>query len=52
MSSMRHEISMRRERLMPGKHGMYDPMLSLKDAEINSEAIPVHMHQGQTEKKI
>ena len=35
--------------VVPVKHGMSDLMLSLKDVEINAEAIPVQMHQGGTE---
>ena len=40
---------MRRERVVPGKHGMEALMLAIKEAEINAEAVPVHMHQGNTE---
>ena len=32
-----------------GKHGMAALMIALKEAEINSEAIPVHMHQDEAE---
>ena len=35
--------------MVPGKHGITDLILALKEAEINSEAIPVHMHQEETE---
>ena len=42
---------MRWERVVPGKHGMSALMLSLKEAEIKSEAIPVHMHHKQTATK-
>ena len=40
---------MRRGKLVPEKHGMAALILALKDAEINSEAIPLHMNQGHTE---
>ena len=39
---------MRRARVVPGKHGMASLMLWLKEAEIKSEEIPVHMHQEKT----
>ena len=43
---------MRRSIVVPGKNVMADLMLVLREAEIKSEAIPVHMHQGQTTKTI
>ena len=51
MSSMWQEIAMIRARLVPGKHGMVALMIALKEAEIKTEAISVHMHQRQTETK-
>ena len=38
-------------RVVPGKHVMAAFVLSLKEAEIKTEAIPVHMHQRQTATK-
>ena len=49
LSIMRHESDMRRAIVVTGKYGMASLMLALKEAEIKSEAIPVHMHQGHTE---
>ena len=46
---MRHEIAMIRARVVPGKHGMVALMLEIKEVEIKAEAIPVYMHQGNTE---
>ena len=43
---------MRQERLVPVKNFTVDIMLSLKGAEVKAESIPVHMHQGPTEKNI
>ena len=40
---------MRQAIVVPGKYGMADLILSLKDSEIKVESIPVHMHQGHTE---
>ena len=37
-----------RARVFPGKYCMTALMFALKEAEINSEAVPVHMHQGHT----
>ena len=36
-------------RVVPGKHGMSDLMLALKEAEIKAEFIPVQMYQGHKE---
>ena len=49
VSSLRQEVAMRRAGLVPGKHGMAALILSLKESQIKSEAIPVNMHQGHTE---
>ena len=49
LSSLRQDVAMRRSRVVPGKYGMSSLMLSLKEAEIKMEAIPVHMHHKQTE---
>ena len=49
LSIMRHEVAMRRARVVPGKPGMSALMLALKEAEIKAEDIPVQMHQGHTE---
>ena len=46
---MRHEIAMRRARVVPGKNGMVALMLTLQKSEIKAEAIPVHMHQWHIE---
>ena len=51
LSIMRHEAAMIRESVVPGKHAMATLMLALKEAEIKTEDITVHMHQGQTEIK-
>ena len=37
--------------VFPGKHSMSFLMLSLKEAEIKVEDIPVHMHHKQTAAK-
>ena len=37
-----------RARVVPIKHGIKTLILALKEAEIKAEAIPVHMHHGQT----
>ena len=47
MSSLRQHVDTRQTRVVPGKHGMADLMLALKEAEIKAEAIPVHIYQGQ-----
>ena len=47
---MRHKADMRWAVVVPGKYGMTALMLALKEAETNAEAIPVHIHQGQTKK--
>ena len=51
LSILRKEVDMRQEIVVPGKYRMSALMLALKGAEINAEAIPVHMHQGHTETK-
>ena len=48
LSILRQEVSMRLAIVMPGKHGMSSLVILLKEAEIKSEAIPVHIHQGHT----
>ena len=48
ISSLWKEVVVRRARVVPGKPSMSALMLALKEAEIKSEAIPVHMHQGHT----
>ena len=48
LTSTRHKISMIRAIMVSGKHGIEALMLALKDAEIKSEAIPVHMYQWKT----
>ena len=40
---------MRWTRVMPGKHGMSALMLALKEAEIKSEAIQLHLQQVHIE---
>ena len=42
---------MRQARELPRKHGMSALMPELKEAEIKSESIPVHMNHGNTETK-
>ena len=49
LSSMRKEAAITRERSVPGKHGISALILALKEAKIKAEAIPVQMHQGNTE---
>ena len=51
LSILRHGVTMRREIVMPGKHGMVDLMLDLKEEEIREETIPVHRLQGHTTTK-
>ena len=51
LSILRKEVGTRRERVVPENHGMSDLILALKEAEINAEAIPSHIHQGYTETK-
>ena len=41
LSSLRKEVSMRWERVVPGKHGISSLIISLKEVEIKAEAIPV-----------
>ena len=48
LSSMQKDVAIRRTIVVPGKHGMAALILALKEAEINSEAIPVHIHLGHT----
>ena len=38
---------MRQATVVTGKHGMLSLMLALNEAETRTEAIPVHMNQGQ-----
>ena len=40
-------VSLIWERVVPGKHAIEDRVLVLKESEVKSEAIPVHMHQGK-----
>ena len=42
---------MRGARVLTGKNGVAALMLALKEADIKVEAIPVHMHLGQTAAK-
>ena len=42
---------MRRAIVVTGKHGIAALTIVLKEAEIKSEAIPVHMNQKNTEKQ-
>ena len=51
LSILIHEVYTRRARVVPRKHGMADLILALKEADIKSEAIPVHMHQVHIEKQ-
>ena len=46
---LRHEVVMRWSIMMPINHVMGALMIALKEAEINAEAISVHMHQGHIE---
>ena len=48
LSSLRHEVSLRRARVVPGKNVMAALIIALKEEEIKAEAIPVHMHHRQT----
>ena len=41
LSSLRQEVAMGRARVVPGKYGMSALTLSLKEAEIKAEDIPV-----------
>ena len=50
-SSLRYEVAMRKARVVPGKHGMSALMISLKESKTKSEAIKVHIYQGNTEKQ-
>ena len=40
---------MRRSRGVPVKHGIAAFIISLKEAKIKAEVIPVHMHHGHIE---
>ena len=51
MSSLWHEVYIRWSRVVTGKHGMAALMISLKEAKIKAEAIPVNMYQGKTSTK-
>ena len=51
LSILLKEVDMRRGRVVPGKHGIAALVISLKEAEIKVEYIPVQMHQGNTEKQ-
>ena len=51
LSSLRYGVSNIWERVVPRKYGMAALMIALKEAEIKSEDIPVHIQQGQTAKK-
>ena len=51
LSRLRQDVAMIQARVVPGKHGMSSLMLALKEAEIKSESIPVHMHHKQTATK-
>ena len=42
---------MRQSRVLHGEHGISYLVIALKEAEIKSEAIPVHMHHKQTATK-
>ena len=52
LSSLRNEVAIRREILVPRKYGMEDLMLALKDVYIKAENISVHMHQRHTTTKL
>ena len=43
VGNFRKELVMRRTRVVPGKYGMSDIMLELKDAEVKAKSIPVHI---------
>ena len=49
LSILRHEVATRRAGVVPGKHGMSDLMLALKEAYIKVEAILVQIHKGHIE---
>ena len=44
MSSLRHKVAMRWTIVVPGKHGITDLVLDLKEAQIRAEAIPLHIY--------
>ena len=48
MSILTNDAAMIRERVVLRKCGILALILALKEAKINPETIPVHMHQGQT----
>ena len=48
LSILRHKVATRLSIVVPVKHGMAALMQALKEAEIKAEAIPVHMHHGNT----
>ena len=50
LSSLQKEVDKRREILVPVKHGIAAHMLTLIDAEVKAEVIPVHIHRVKTEK--
>ena len=49
ISSLRQEVYIRREIVVPIKHRMSALMLALKEFKIKSEAIHVQMHRGHIE---
>ena len=51
LSSLLQYVAMRRERMVPRKHGMVVLMIALKEAEMKAEDISVHMHNEKTETK-
>ena len=52
LSSLRQELAMILEIVVPVKHGMSALMLALMKAETKAEAIPVHMQQGHTHQRL
>ena len=44
LSILRHGVAMRRARVVPGKNSMADLMMALREAEIKTQAVPVHMN--------
>ena len=46
---MRHEEDVKRARVVPGKYGILDSMLEIKEEEINTKDTPVLIRQGKTE---
>ena len=49
LSRLRQDVAMRQARVVPGKHVMSALMLALKEAEIKSEAIQLHLQQVHIE---